>query len=149
MSRRTDTIGAELMALRDEHGVVNVKRVVEWARKHPASALHSHLEWDDTTAAELYRQSQVRTLFNVHVTDGRGDRRFVSLSIDRREGGYRPVTEVLSNAEFRSVLLEDALAELERVQRRYDHLSELALVWEAANKAKARRGRKKEELVPA
>jgi len=142
MSERLDTIAAELLALRTNQGVINPPEVVRWARVNPESRLHAALTWDDEVAAERYRIWQVRSLISVHIVDADGGRKFVSLSIDRsggHSGGYRPLAEVMSDETLRDVMLKDALAELERVQKRFEKLKELAGVWEELHKVKRRR----------
>ena len=139
MSDRTDSISAELMKLRDEDGKINPAAVVKWARRNTKSRLHAALTWDDAVAAERHRIWEVRALIAVHITDADGGRRFVSLSIDRQEGGYRAVSQVLEKPDLRQVMLDDALADLERVQARYKHLTELSEVWVATHKVAVRR----------
>lgn len=126
-------IQAELLALRDSNGIIDARRAVDWAKQHQDSALYQALEWDDATAAIEYRISQVRRLIAVHIVDAEGHRQVVSLSVDRQQGGgYRSVQDVLSVDDLRAVMLSDALEELQRVQRKYEYLQELAKVWEAA-----------------
>jgi len=146
MSERSNTIGEELLALRSkQNGRINPTDAVKWARKHTKSRLHDALEWDDAVAGERYRIWQVRALIGAYVLDvSTGDRQFISLTIDRSEGGYRPLSEVISSPDLREIMVADALAELERVQRRYQRVSELQEVWRAADTVRARRGRTKE-----
>lgn len=138
------TIRDELLAIQEasEDRVLHASAAVAWAEAHPASALARALEWDDAKAAREHRLWQVRQLIKLHIVDERGEPAIVSLSIDRKAGGgYRDVADVMSMPKLRDVMLRDALAELERVQRRYDSVKELAEVWAAMNrvKAKARR----------
>src|SRR5262245_65814723 len=62
MSEHTDRIATELLALRNDKGVINPTRAVEWAREHPQSRLHGVLEWDDAVAGAKYRNEQVRKM---------------------------------------------------------------------------------------
>ncbi len=152
MSKRTDALREELLALRSVQGLVNPVTVVRWARSNPGSHLHGALCWDDAIAAERYRLWQVRELISVHIVDVSGGPQFVSLSIDRQVGGYRTVAEVMGRTELRDVMMADALAELERVQARYQKLTELAAVWAEAGKVRERRPRraaKAKEVVAA
>jgi hypothetical protein len=142
MSARTDTIAAELLALRTAHGVINPVSVVQWARKNRKSRLHAQLDWDDGRAGEKYRIWQVRALIAVHVVDAGGGRRFVSLSVDRSHdgsNGYRSLDEIVGRPDLRDIMMSDALAELERVQLKYQRLSELQTVWEEADRVRKRR----------
>lgn len=125
VSERTDSLADELLALKNDSGKIVPSEVVQWARKHKRSRLYAELDWDDSSAAEKHRVWQVRSLIAVHITEPEGPRRFISLSIDRRDGGYRPLSDVMARQDLRAVMLQDALDELERVQKRYDRLVEL------------------------
>jgi len=131
MSERTNNIGDELLALKDSAGKINPTDAVKWAREHTKSHLHAELEWDDSVAGERYRVWQVRSLISVHIVDANGGRQFVSLSIDRRDGGYRPVADVMANTSLRAIMLSDALADLDRIRNKYQNLQELEKVWAA------------------
>jgi len=142
MSERTDGIGKELLSLKNEDGIINPAKVVDWARRHTKSNLHANLEWDDGVAAERYRVWQVRALISVHITDSDGGRRFVSLTIDRKHdgsNGYRSMEDVVARPDQREIMLKDALAELERIQNRYKRLTELEPVWQRAEQVRAGR----------
>jgi len=146
MSDRTDNIGVELLNLKNEDGIINPSKAVEWARANKKSHLHASLEWDDTIAGERWRVSQVRQLIAVHIVDAEGGRRFVSLSIDRKHdgsNGYRELGDVIGRPDLREVMLRDALADLERVQARYSKLTELQPVWDAADQTRAKRASRK------
>ncbi len=134
------TIASELLALQQAStdGKLHCREVVEWARENPASALHSAIEWDDTKAAASYRIWQVRHLIELHITSGNGGPVLVSLSVDRgANGGYRLMSDVAAAPDLREIMLQDALAELERVQRKYSRITELARVWEEAEKVRS------------
>lgn len=135
MSNRTDAIVRELEGLRDEKGMLHAPLAVKWARRHPRSALHAFLEWDNEVAGERHRIDQVRGFIQLHIVDALGSRRYVSLSIDRESGGgYRPKSEVLSHQDLRTVMLRDAIADLQRLQRLYVGLAELKPIWEVVEK---------------
>lgn len=138
------TIKDELLALKNEEGFCVAEEVREWAKQHPESALHGAIQWDVEKAAHEYQLWQIRRLISIHVVTIDGDRKFVSLSIDRtREGGgYRDIDEVMPVPDLRKIMLDDALRELERLQAKYNRVVELAQVWTAANEARARHGRR-------
>jgi hypothetical protein len=132
------TIENELTALMDEDGILNPRRVVEWAAGNPESDLHKQFEWDDQKAAEGYRLHQARRLIAIHVVADDGRRATISLIQDRHsEGGYRPIDRVMSNAELRRMALRQALRELRRFEERYRHIQELARVFVAASEVEA------------
>lgn len=123
-------------------GLLMPKIVVEAARAK-SSPLHRQFEWDDSKAAEKYRLDQARHLIRVSVelidgVDTPVDV-FVSLTPDRGEkGGYRIMTQVLSDAEMRQQLLSDAISELGVFREKYNRLKELAEVFKAIRKVKRR-----------
>lgn len=143
MSDRLDTLTDELLALRNTKGLINPAEAVHWARRNRKSRLHAHLTWDDEVAGERYRIWQIRELISVHIVDNDGGRRFVSLSVDRGSGGYRTVEQVMGRVDLREIMVADALADLERMQRRYEKLPELQAVWAAAETVKAQRRKPK------
>ena len=150
------TIKSELIELKQKSGdLLQVESVVEWAEAHPNSALHHSLEWDDEIAGHAWRCQQVRQLISIHVVNSIGVREMVSLTIDRAHagGGYRDISEVVEVPDLREVLLRDAIADLERVEKRYEALKELAKVWDelhiAKSKKKARKQRGEKHPVHA
>ena len=145
MSDRTNAIADELLALKNETGVINPAAAVAWARENKKSTLHANLEWDDGIAGERWRVSQVRQLIAIHIVDAEGGRRFVSLSIDRKHdgsNGYRSLEDIVGRPDLREIMLKDALADLERMQERYKKLSELEPVWQQAEAVRKTRSRK-------
>jgi hypothetical protein len=137
------TIASELLALRDDEGLIHAAGAVEWARVNRDSALYGALDWDDAHAAHQYRVEQVRRLIRVHIVNEDGHRTAISLVFDRPQGGgYRSTEDVMRNAQMRQSALDDALAELERFQQRYAYLTELAGVFEAAEQARTKRRRR-------
>lgn len=135
------TIQQELLALKNEEGLIVAEAAVDWAKTNPTSALHKSLEWDNASAAHNWRVWQVRKLIAIHIVTNEGGRQAVSLTIDRQRegGGYRQMEDVLRSKSLREALLEDALNELDRVQQRYKTVSELAEVWSAKDKVRTRR----------
>lgn len=125
------SVAAELTALVGwAQEKLHAEDVVEWARSHPGSALYGSFEWDDTKAAHEYRLGQARRLLAIHIVDQAGDRRLVSLSVDRTAGGgYRRISDVVLDPEKAGVMLQDALSELDRVRRKYEKIKALARVW--------------------
>jgi hypothetical protein len=129
---------SELNRLAEENnGVLEPERVVV-AASAADSPLHSFFEWNDGEAAAQFRITQARKLIRVCVSYiGPKEapvlsRVFVSLSSDRRDGGgYRPMVEVLSDDAMRSRMLRDAMEEMARFKRKYQHLQELVNVIEA------------------
>jgi hypothetical protein len=126
------TIKRELQALK-RNGVIVPETVLEWARQHTRSALHRAINWDPAYNVNAHLLHQVRSLITLHIRTIDRKPGAVSLSIDRTaKGGYREVDEVMSSAQLRRVMLEDALHEVELLQQRFAELHELELIWSAA-----------------
>lgn len=155
---RNPAVIQAISALRRADGTITPADVVDAARPE-SSPLHSYFEWDDTAAAEAYRIEQAKGLLRVTVTmlpsaeSGKPIRvrAFVSLS---NEEGYRPIVDVMSNADRRRQLLEDVLAEMRSFQQKYRHISEVAGVINAMARAERRltpvvAGQKKPKPKPA
>lgn len=123
------------------HGLLLPEQVVQ-AAKHPSSVLHRRFEWNNTKAAAQYRLWQARQLISVSVQVLPGSQEpvhvFMSLRSDRGSGGYRTTVSILSDAEQRQQLLDDALMELNLFNRKYATLRELAGVFAAARKVRRR-----------
>lgn len=133
-------VAAELQALADKTGMIHVRKAHDWASKHRKSALGRKLMWDDRKAGYQYRLEQIRGLIQLHIIDARHARTYLSLSIDRAAGGgYRPVDQIMSNADLRTIALDDALNALDHVSREYQTLAELAPVWSAVARVRASR----------
>ena len=143
--RINEAVRHELEAIRSRHkGMLKPSDVVKAARKKD-SALHKRFCWDDTVAARRYRLWQARELIAVAVERFSSDhspvRVYVSLGSDRKKGGggYRHISDVMSNASLRERLLGEALQELRRWEERYTLLRDLAPIIRAANRLRARR----------
>lgn len=121
-------------------GTLHPEAVVEFARPE-SSPIHHRFTWDDSEAAKRYRLWQARELINVVVdyvkterTQSLEVRAFVSLPKDRTNGGgYREITAVMANRDYRQQLLADAFSELTVLESKYKMLTELAEVFQTAH----------------
>lgn len=145
----TEAIADELEAIAKRgHGVLKPEAVVKYA-KNVNTALHSRFTWDDSKAAHGYRLWQAREIITTVVIkyDERLEpmRAYVSLVPDRTRhgGGYRSLANVMANSEMRAILLQNATDDLNLLRLKYGHLKELAKVFEAAEKVKTRRRRRR------
>ena len=138
--RNPKTIAA-LKGLSKKHGGLLFPEVVVKAARPSSSPLHGYFTWDDSEAAEQHRLWEARQLLRVtveYVEHGGKERSyqvFCSLTSDRQEGGYRVTAQVLSNAQLRAQLLEDAREEMLTFRKRYYALTELAEVFKAIQRA--------------
>ena len=141
------SIKQELLRIQqaDPENILRPREVLEWAQDNPDSALHRSIDWDDERAAEQHRLWQIRQLIQLHVVQEDRSPVLVSLSIDRQTpgGGYRAISDVVDRPDLRDIMLEDALAELQRVQRKYERVLELKGLWEEADRLREQRKRTK------
>lgn len=139
---KTEDIRKELEIIRKRNGgLCRPADVVAYAR-NKGTALHDQFTWDDGDAAEKYRLWEARQVIRVHVTvlpnDAKPIRAFVSLRSDRDTGGgYRTIEDVMAKNSWREELLDQAMAEQQLWQSKYEHLVELAPLFEAREKVAA------------
>jgi hypothetical protein len=141
------SIQSELLALKDEDGFIKAETVVAWARSHPKSALHQAPEfcgWNEKKLAAEHLLWAARRLIALHIVREDGERKFVSLTIDRTRpgGGYRDVYDVVHDKSLYELMLQDALAELQRLQLKYEKLKELKPLWRVSEKLRKRHPKK-------
>ena len=138
--KMADVVGTLRKIARRSRGILKPESV-EKAARNPSSPLHPYFTWDDSEAARLYRIEQARQLIRVVVdvsTEPRGEptRVFVSLKADQRNGdGYRALATVMSDAEMRRMLVDDAIADMRNFRDRYVRIAKLAGVRRAMAKA--------------
>lgn len=150
-----ERVKAELDRISEANdGLLRPEDVVEFA-SDPETALHGEFTWDDTEAAREYRLEQARRVIRVVVEiipqSAEPIRAFVSLVPDRRNrgGGYRPMPDVLENADWREQLLAQALRELQSWRAKYEQLRALAPVFEAMDRIEAKAPAKKQRKAAA
>jgi hypothetical protein len=123
------TIVTELRQIHDDdpEDILHPERVHDWAQDHPGSDLHAHLIWDNEKAGYEFRLVQIRRLIKYYlVTPERKDPLVISLRRDRVSGGgYRHILDVVAVPLLAQMALEEALDDLQRTLRRYEHLAEL------------------------
>lgn len=135
--------GAELDRIgRTNGGAVTPAAVVDAARD-PDHPLHRAFVWDDSEAAERYRQDQARSLIRsirVVVAAAEGPQTqtmYLNVTVRETESrAYLPARVVMSDAEYRAQALAEAMASLDGWTRRYGHLNELGDVFAAAAAAR-------------
>lgn len=141
------SIESELLAIKGNKEMLLAEDVIAWARSHPKSKLHQAIEWDDRKAADEHRLWQARRLIALHITFEDGERKFVSLSVDRTRdgGGYRDIDDVVRDKMLHEIMLADALNELQRVQLKYERLKQLKPVWREVARLKRKADHREEQ----
>lgn len=138
-------IQKELLGIKGDAELLQVDDVIRWARKHTQSKLHGEYNWNVKQAAWEHWRFTTRRLIQLHITYADGERKFVSLSVDRSRpgGGYRNIDDVKQAPSLMEVMLQDALQELERVRKKYERVKALAPVWQKIDAVRKRAGRRK------
>jgi hypothetical protein len=137
----------ELIRMQNPEGKLIGKEIVLWAQENPKSALHDKFTWDKDKAAWEYWLEEARRLIRLHIkvhpVTERPVRTYVSVKADRAVagGGYRLLDQMLSRKKTREMVLSEALDELQRWERKYQHLTELAEVFAASRSVRAKAAR--------
>lgn len=129
---KAQVAGDECERLESE-GRLTPKNLVEASRPEDAP-LHKCFEWDDTVAADKWRQAQAAYIIrSVEVQIERSSeptRAFVA-TVSDASGEYRSIGYVLRQSDSRKALMENARRELLSFRRKYQTLHELADVFDA------------------
>ena len=121
-------------------GAITPKKVLTEARPK-RSPLHPLFEWDDTVAAERYRETQASNILVQLVVVHKGAksdellrvRAFVSVE-EKESIHYTPFERAMSKPQLRQQLLLQALAEVKIWREKYKELEEFSRVFEAIAK---------------
>ncbi len=95
------------------------------------SPLHPLFEWDDSVAAERFREEQARHIIrNVRFTSipANDEPAITKVAFISIGSGYRNIDAVLRSKPLREKMLEDARNQLKAWDERFGHLSELAVI---------------------
>lgn len=131
------SIESELLALKAEDGLIHVEIAHAWALNNKESELHGAIDWDVERGAFQWQLQQIRNIIRVNIVYEDQSPRVVNLKIDRVSGGgYRLLEEVIPAIDLRNQMLNEALAEIERVKNKYSALKELCRIWDAAQAVK-------------
>jgi len=124
-------VGRELHRIQKKQGCIKPAMVVDAARPKE-NPLHAFFEWDDSVAAEEWRQDQARGLIrSVRVIQCDMPpqeqpivRAFVSVQASDTETkfegtAYVPIQVASKNEDYKSQILDAAMAELREWKQRY------------------------------
>jgi hypothetical protein len=143
--------GERLVALERRCGRIQAMDVVEDAR--PAdSPLHPAFCWEDSVAAERWREEQARALIrsivvvSVEERIEKPTRAIVHVTVDD-DGSYRSIVDVMREPDARASLLAQAMDDLRSWRAKYAMLRELAGVFAACDAALAERLAHAEEMA--
>ena len=122
----------------EQSGGLTPKRLVD-ASRPPGAPLHGEFEWDDETAAELYREAQAGHIIRCLVVAPEGPkdapiRAFFTVST---KSHYTHITKIATSEDLKQSMLFQALRELEAYRAKYATLSELTEVFRSADQVLA------------
>ena len=128
-SKDPQVIGQYLEDIATKEGEIKPVRLVKLAEdaKNP---LHDFFTWDDSIAAQKFREQQARELLQsikVTIKESRGEqiRAFVNIRTDGNSS-YKPITVVLNNPIDFDYIIERARVDLEAFARKYSKYQELS-----------------------
>ncbi len=123
-------------------GGLTPKRLVD-ANRAKDAPLHGEFEWNDTTAAEAYREVQAAHIIRCIIIKPEDKpevpvRAFVRVTED--SGDYTPMKIVMKDEDMMERLMGNARKEMECFVRKYGDLKELSDVIDSMNTALAKAG---------
>lgn len=137
---RNDEIRKELEVIASRKRGLNPSTLLEVA-KNPRSTLHAYFTWDDTEAAQRWREAQAYDLIRrIRVTITPHEGRQINVraffpvkkveadgTIDGgKRGNYLPIVEILQSDEATRQLIANAKRELASFSTKYRQLSSAA-----------------------
>jgi hypothetical protein len=152
-------VGRELLAIKERHGGRLRPPDVVQAARPKSSPLHSFFDWDDSSAAERWRQAQAARLIcsvEIEYVSAKGTTKpmVAFLSVRHKEPDakgaqrcYLSAPEVMGNADLREQVIQEAAQQLIAWERRHEMLRDyFAATFQAIARdvrKVARKGRRK------
>lgn len=123
-------VAGEVCSRLAEKGMLTAKNLVNESRPEDAP-LHKCFEWDDSVAAELYREDQGRCIIR-HLVVERDEPEEQEKEMPVRaffqiagpSSSYEPIHTIVKNEDKYSELLKIALGELKAFSRKYNNIKE-------------------------
>lgn len=123
--------GEELQRIYSAHGRIDAADVVEESRAETAP-LHKCFEWNDSVAAELYREKQAMAVIRSVVIVNEDKRASPNVrAFVHVQSTYQPIRVVVDDDNKMNELLESALRELQSFKRKYAALASLRPIIDA------------------
>lgn len=134
-------VGETIASLRTENGGNITSAIVVSSARPPRSALHKYFEWNNTAAADKYREYQAGDLIRSVCITIKGEdgepittRAFVTINEQDEESAletYIEIGEAMRHEGHRSIVLANALRELASFRVKYAGLKEVSKVIKA------------------
>ncbi len=120
-----------------ELGIGATPAMIVKRAEDPTSELHKCFTWNDSEAAQKYReieaQKVVRMLVRIEPqAEQKAPQRL--FYVTKENEGYKPIAFILERPDERAALLERAKSELQAFKRKYDCLQELTDVFQAIDR---------------
>ena len=127
-------VAAEVMDRLAEENRLNAPDLVEESRPEDAP-LHSEFEWDDSIAAEKWREEQAGALIrHLVVRIEANEQEYPTrqyFMVQKEANTYEPIQVILRDEDKTAMLLEQAKRELQAFRSKYAGLKELSEVIKA------------------
>lgn len=123
-------VAEEIMSIGED---ANTHQILDYARNE-SSELHKCFEWDDSLAAEKYRNLQARKVVQMLVIKEevipteRPEIRFFHIA--EKEKSYQPTQVIVRNKDKYKEMLEQAWRELRSFKAKYQMLTELQEIFD-------------------
>lgn len=118
----------------EQTGGLTAKRLLDASRPEDAP-LHDEFEWNDSEAAEKYREQQARHIINsltIVVEEKPVTRAFVNIRV--AGPAYESINVIVQQQDKYAALLDQCKKELQAFLKKYNSIKELAPVADAAKK---------------
>ena len=129
-------VAAEVCAKLEAEGRLNAQNLVDVSRDKDAP-LHDMFEWDDSIAAEKYREEQAKKIIRSIVYTVEDKPITTRMYPSMGSNTYQHIERVMKSDEMRKYLLKAAKAELDAFKRKYQILTELSEVFAVIDKVNA------------
>lgn len=147
-------VGKELEDIKRGKGDIPAAEIVRRARRK-SNPMHAFFTWNNSDAAHEHRLSQARHLsrsieITIHYKVGKKTkpvivRAFYTENPTSQGGPYSPMIEILKDSSRRARMVSIALQEAEQWRDRWAHLEDLRIIFDAIDRAKARKARSKKK----
>lgn len=136
------TAGKVMEQIEERDGEVTKESLLEEARDEN-SPIHNCFEWNDGIAAERWRLDQARHMIQdlqvevVQIDEAEKAPAFVNVSVRGAGGGrYKTTAIAMVNEDERRQVLQNAIKDLEALQKRHATLVELSAVYAEVRKVR-------------
>lgn len=130
-------VAGEICEQLEKAGHLSAKNLLDVSRPEDAP-LHDSFEWDDSVAAERYREDQAREIIrSIVIVPEKANPVRGFFKIESAGPTYQSIQSVLQNEDSTQKLLMTAFRELSVIQNKYASLRQLNKVWEAVEEVKA------------